>query len=40
MELGFVIIAIYAAAIGLLVYRSDSPRKNRPRSSGRGGDFE
>jgi hypothetical protein len=40
MEIGFVIIAIYAIAIIILTTRYDRPKKNRSRLTGRGGDFE
>ena len=40
MEVGFVIIAIYAIAIIVLSTRYDRPKKNRSRLTGRGGDFE
>lgn len=40
MEFGLILIAIYSVAILTLVIRTDRPRKNRPRLTGRGGDFE
>jgi len=40
MEIGFVIIAVYAIAILYLTRRNDRPKKNRSRLTGRGGDFE
>jgi hypothetical protein len=40
MRIGFVIIAIYAAATIFLVTRVDRPSKKRQRLTGRGGDFE
>ena len=40
MKIGFVLIAIYTVAILTLVIRTDRPRKNRQRLTGRGGDFE
>jgi hypothetical protein len=40
MEFGLILIAIYSVAILALVMRTDKPRKNRQRLTGRGGDFE
>jgi hypothetical protein len=40
MEIGFAIFAIYLAAIAALVIGFEQPRKNRHRTTGRGGDFE
>jgi hypothetical protein len=40
MKIGLLLIAIYTAAILTLVIRTDRPRKNRQRLTGRGGDFE
>jgi hypothetical protein len=40
MEFGLILIAIYTVAILTLVIRTDRPRKNRQRLTGRGGDFE
>ena len=40
MEFGLILIAIYSVGILTLVLRTDKPRKNRQRLTGRGGDFE
>jgi hypothetical protein len=41
MEIGIVIVAIYAVAIIVLTTRFDGKKKkNRSRLTGRGGDFE
>jgi hypothetical protein len=40
MEFGLILIAVYSVAILTLVMRTDKPRKNRQRLTGRGGDFE
>ena len=40
MEIGFVLIAIYAIAVLILVLRVDRPKKCGPKVTGRGGDFE
>jgi hypothetical protein len=40
MKIGLLLIVIYTAAILTLVIRTDRPRKNRQRLTGRGGDFE
>ncbi|CAB4611171.1 unannotated protein [freshwater metagenome] len=40
MEIGFLIIAIYAVAVITLVTRFDGSKKKPKRMTGRGGDFE
>ncbi len=40
MEIGFVLVAIYAIAVLILVLRVDRPKKRGPKVTGRGGDFE
>jgi len=40
MEIGFLIIAIYAVAVINLVTRFDGSKKKRKLKTGRGGDFE
>jgi hypothetical protein len=40
MDIGFVIIAIYAIAVIALVTRFDGSKKKPKRMTGRGGDFE
>lgn len=40
MEIGLVIVTIYAVAIIILTTRFDGKKKRRTRLSGRGGDFE
>ena len=41
MEIGFVLIAIFAVSVLTLIFRYESNKKSdRPRLTGRGGDFE
>jgi hypothetical protein len=40
MEIGFVIIAVYAIVIIILTTRFDGKKRSRSRLTGRGGDFE
>ena len=40
MEIGLILIAIYAITVLLIVTRVDKPKKKGPRTTGRGGDFE
>ncbi len=41
MEIGIVLIAAFAAVVLLLIFKYESNRKkNPPRLTGRGGDFE
>jgi hypothetical protein len=41
MEIGFVLIALFTASVLTLIFRYESNKKsNRPRLTGRGGDFE
>lgn len=40
MEIGIVIVAIYAVAVIVLTTRFDGKKKSRSRLTGRGGDFE
>jgi len=40
MKFGFIIIAIYAIAVTVLVTRFDDSKKKPKRMTGRGGDFE
>ena len=40
MEIGFILVAIYAITVLILVIRVDKPKKRGPRVTGRGGDFE
>lgn len=41
MKLGFVLVAAFAAVVLFLIFRYESNKKNnRPRLTGRGGDFE
>lgn len=40
MKIGFAIFAIYLAAVAVLLVGFERPKKNRHRTTGRGGDFE
>jgi len=40
MKIGFLIIAVYAVAAGVLLFVYERPRKSRRKLTGRGGDFE
>lgn len=40
MKIGLAIFAIYVAAIAALIVGFERPKKNRHRTTGRGGDFE
>jgi hypothetical protein len=35
----FVIIAVYAGLLGLLIFRYEKPTRDRKKLTGRGGDF-
>ncbi len=39
MVIGIVLILVYAAMIGLLIFKYDRPNPRRGKVSGRGGDF-
>jgi hypothetical protein len=40
MNIGFVIIGLFAAAVGVLIFSYEKPGKSRRKITGRGGDFE
>ena len=41
MKIGFVLIAAFASVVLFLIFKYESNKKNnRPRLTGRGGDFE
>jgi len=41
MKIGFVLIAVFTAVVLSLIFKYESNKKrNRPRLTGRGGDFE
>lgn len=40
MEIGLAIFALYLFALAALLVGFERPRKNRHRTTGRGGDFE
>ena len=40
MKIGLILVAIYAVIVLLIVTRVDRPKKQGPRVTGRGGDFE
>jgi hypothetical protein len=35
----FIIIAVYGALLGLLIFRYEKPTRDRKKLTGRGGDF-
>lgn len=40
MNIAFVIIGVFAVAVGTLIFSYEKPRKSRRKLTGRGGDFE
>lgn len=40
MNAMFAVIALFTIATGVLIYVYEKPAKERPRITGRGGDFE
>jgi hypothetical protein len=40
MNIGFIIIGVFAVAVGFLIFSYEQPKKNRQKMTGRGGDFE
>jgi hypothetical protein len=40
MNIAFVIIGLFAAAVGVLIFSYEKPGKSRRKITGRGGDFE
>jgi len=40
MNIGFIIIGLFAVAVGVLIFSYEKPKTNRRKMTGRGGDFE